>query len=101
MHLFESLSGKVILLIFSIFIISFIPKLKDITEGTDRCLCGYDGYGYYLYLPHFFSEGNLNITRESAQELQNEYCDGIVAYQIVRTESGKELNVYQIGRAHV
>lgn len=101
MQLFRSLSGKVILLIFSIFVISFIPKIKDISDGKDRCLCGYDGYGYYLYLPHFFEKGNLDIKQNWAQRLQNEYCDGIYAYQIVRTESGKELNVYHLGQAFV
>lgn len=101
MNLFRSLSGKIILLIFTIFVVSFVPKLQDIAAGEDRCLCGYDGYGYYMYLPHFFNEGNLDIKQEWAQQLQNEYCDGIYVYQIVRTESGKELNAYHLGQAFV
>lgn len=101
MKLFQSLSGKIILLIFSIFVVSFVPKLKNIASGEDTCLCGYDGYGYYLYLPHFFTEGNLDIKQEWAQQLQNEYCGGIYAYQIVRTEKGKELNTYHMGQAFI
>lgn len=81
--------------------VSFVPKLKDIAIGGDRCLCAYDGYGYYMYLPHFFNKRNLNITQESAQQLQNEYCDGIYAYQIIRTEKGNELNIYHLGLAFV
>ena len=84
MKLFQSLSGKTILLIFAIFVISFVPKLRDVISGEDTCLCGYDGYGYYVYLPHLFNEGSLDITQEWAQQLQNEYCGGIHAYQIVR-----------------
>lgn len=101
MNLFRSLSGKVILLIFTIFVVSFIPKMSDIASGEDKCLCAYDGYGYYMYLPHFFTEGDLNIKQEWAQRLQNEYCDGIYAYQIVRIEEGRELNVYHLGQAFV
>lgn len=99
MKLLQSLSGKVVLLIFTVFVVSFVPKLGSIASGEDTCVCAYDGYGYYVYLPHFFNEGNLNITQEKAQQLQNEYCGGIYAYQIVRTENGKELNAYQMGQA--
>ena len=101
MKLLQSLSGKVILLIFTVFAVSFAPKLADVASGEDKCLCGYDGYGYYLYLPHFFNEGDLDIKQEWAQHLQNEYCDGIYAYQIVRTEAGKELNTYHLGQAFI
>ncbi len=101
MKLTQSLSGKVILLIFSLFIISFVPKLSEIASGEDKCICAYDGYGYYLYLPHFFEKGDLNITQEWAQKLQNEYCDGVYAYQIVRTPQGKELNTYHLGQAFI
>ena len=101
MKLTQSLSGRVILLIFSLFIISFVPKLSEIASGEDKCICAYDGYGYYLYLPHFFEKGDLNITQEWAQKLQNEYCDGVYAYQIVRTPQGKELNTYHLGQAFI
>ncbi len=101
MKLLQSLSGKIIVLIFAIFVVSFVPKLTDIASGEDRCLCGYDGYGYYLYLPHLFNEGDLDIKQEWAQKLQDEYCEGIYAYQIVRTEKGKELNTYHLGQAFV
>lgn len=101
MKLLQSLSGKVVLLIFAIFAISFTPKLIDVASGDDECLCAYDGYGYYLYLPHLFNEGNLDIKQEWAQKLQDEYCEGIYAYQIVRTEEGKELNTYHLGQAFI
>ena len=101
MSIAKSLSGKVVLLLFTIFIVSFAPKLKNIASGEDRCLCAYDGYGYYLYIPHFFEKGTLDIQQEWAQELQNDYCNGTYAYQIVRTEKGKELNVYHMGQAFV
>lgn len=81
--------------------VSFLPKMTDIASGDDKCLCAYDGYGYYMYLPHFFNEGNLDIKQEWAQQLQNEYCDGIYAYQIIRIEEGKELNIYHLGQAFV
>ncbi len=101
MKLLQSLSGKIIVLIFAIFTVSFVPNLTNIASGEDRCLCGYDGYGYYLYLPHLFNEGDLDIKQEWAQKLQDEYCEGIYAYQIVRTEKGKELNTYHLGQAFV
>lgn len=101
MSIAKSISGKVVLLLFTIFIVSFAPKLKNIASGEDRCLCAYDGYGYYLYIPHFFEKGTLDIQQEWAQELQNDYCNGTYAYQIVRTEKGKELNVYHMGQAFV
>lgn len=101
MKLFQTLSGKVTLLIFTIFAVSFAPKISKVVTGEDTCLCAYDGYGYYLYLPHLFNEGNLDIKRDWTQQLQDDYCNGIYAYQIVRTEQGKELNTYHLGQAFV
>ncbi len=101
MKLARELSGKVVLLIFTVFIVSFIPKIFAVINGEDRCVCSFDAYGYYMYLPHFFNEGNLNITKEWAQQLQSEYCNGNEVYQIKQLESGKELNIYHIGQSFV
>ena len=101
MKLARELSGKVVLLIFTVFVVSFVPKINAVINGEDRCVCSFDAYGYYIYLPHFFEEGNLTITKEWAQQLQNEYCNGNEAYQIKRLESGKELNIYHIGQSFV
>lgn len=101
MPFIRSLSGKVTLLILTIFIVSFTPKLSKVVSGEETCLCAYDGYGYYMYLPHLFEKGDLSITQEWAQQRQDKYCDGRFAYQIVRTEEGKELNVYHMGQAYI
>ncbi len=97
----SNLSGKVSLLIFVLFVITFLPKMSRVVSDEETCLCAYDGYGYYMYLPHLFEKGHLDIKQEWAQQLQNNYCDGIYAYQIVRTETGKELNIYHMGQAYI
>lgn len=94
--------SKLVLLAFTIFSLFFVSKRIDaIVQGNDTCLCSYDGFGYYMYLPSLFKEGNLDIQKEWAEKLQNEYCGGTVVYQLLPQENGKNIDLYHMGMAVV
>lgn len=101
MSLFKSKSLLVVLA-FSLFCLYFISgKINGIIEKKDTCLCSYDGFGYYMYLPYFFEKGNMDIKKEWAQDLQNEYCNGNEIYQLIPLENGKSIDLYHMGLAFV
>ena len=65
------------------------------------CVCAYDGFGYYMYLPHLFQKGDLRMNKKWAKELQNEHCPGAPVYQIEKGKYMNELNIYHMGLSMV
>ncbi len=101
MSLIKSASGKIVLLLFMVFAFSTAEKINKINTGEKTCVCAYDGFGYYMYLPHIFEKGHLDIQKEWAQNLQNEYCNGAVTYQLERHYLDKNIDIYHMGLAFV
>lgn len=101
MILFKSFSGKILVLLAFVFALSSIKKMQSLSENDNRCIALADGFGYYMYLPHLFENGSLNITKEWAQEKQNIYCNGFPAYQLKKQDNGSELNIYQMGQSYL
>ena len=97
MSMLKSISGKVMVLVAIVFSMMYYNKVKDSVENQPNCLCAFDGFGYYMYLPHFFQHGNLNMTHEWAQNLQNEYCHGQYAYQLEHRDNGNFVDIYHMG----
>lgn len=88
-------------LIFSSFAYFFGRKLPGIIAEKDKCICAYDGFGYYMYLPSLIHSGDLNMQPAWADSLQKNYCDGAIMYQLVPRENGNFVAVYQMGQAFV
>ncbi|MEN9978648.1 MAG: hypothetical protein RLZZ569_1273, partial [Bacteroidota bacterium] len=88
-------------LIFSSFAYFFGRKLPGIIAEKDKCICAYDGFGYYMYLPSLIHSGDLNMQPAWADSLQKNYCDGAIMYQLVPRENGNFIAVYQMGQAFV
>ncbi len=100
MRFFKSKSAILSLCVFLCFSFYYSKQIKKVTELETTCVCAYDGFGYYMYLPFFMEHGHLKMTQKWAQSKQDEYCGGTYAYQIVKTEKG-EIDVYHMGQAFV
>jgi hypothetical protein len=95
---FSRIIALLIAITFGYFFIQKITK----TLSEKECLVAYDSYGYYMYLPHLFEKGHLNISKEWAEKRQYEYCDkSIPVYQLVPAENGNVINIYHMGLALV
>lgn len=71
-------------------------------KNESTCICHYDGFGYYMYLPAFFENGSLNIRKEWAEKLQHTYCSkDLVAYQLHPVQNSNYVNIYHMGLALV
>ncbi|MDX2362135.1 MAG: hypothetical protein QNK23_15110 [Crocinitomicaceae bacterium] len=101
MQLLKTLSGKVVLLLFVVFAVVFSSKITEVVKDENTCICSYDGFGYYAYLPYLFENQSLAISKEWMQEKQNEHCNGTVAYQVIQHENGADINIYHMGLAFV
>lgn len=88
-------------LIFSSFIYFFARKLPGIIAEKDTCICAYDGFGYYMYLPSLIHSGDFNMQPTWADSLQKKYCNGATMYQLVPRDNGNFIAVYQMGQAFV
>lgn len=75
----------------------FSLKISATLSGQSTCIANYDGFGYYMYLPHLVEKGNLYLTPEWAQAKQDEYCDGCEAYQLNQQANGNYIDIYQMG----
>lgn len=91
----------VVFLIFTSFACFFARKIPGIIAEKDKCICAYDGFGYYMYLPSLIHSGDLNMQPAWADSLQKNYCDGAIMYQLVPRENGNFVAVYQMGQAFV
>lgn len=96
----RSYSAVTAVLLFLSFGYFFSGKLNAVVKNELTCVCAYDGFGYYMYLPHLVEKGNLKMTHEWAQGVQNEYCDSIYAYQLLPAKNG-EIDVYQMGQSYL
>jgi hypothetical protein len=99
MRFVKSISGIVILTIFLTFILGKVSRVNTYIQEDNQCLCAYDGFGYYMYLPHLFQFGNLNIDKDWAQQVQNKYCSGIHVYQLEEAKNGNSVDIYHLGQA--
>jgi len=97
MSWYRTLSGKFVILLTLVFALSTYEKINLVNSGEKPCVSAFDGFGYYMYLPHFFQYGNLNIDREWAQDLQDEYCWGHHVYQLEKRELKAEIDIYHMG----
>lgn len=97
----KDLSVKVIVFIFSLFVLFFANKMKNVLNESDTCVCSYDGFGYYMYTPYLLSEGSYSMNSEWAQKLQNEYCGGNDVYQLIHADNGNEINIYHMGLSFI
>ena len=97
----KKLSLKVTYLIAILFAIQSFSTLRKFNSGEKTCICAYDGFGYYMYLPALFNNHSLDIKKEWAQQLQNEYCNGITAYQLIQQENGKNIDLYHMGLSYL
>lgn len=88
-------------IIIAVFSYSFVGRINEVVKDENTCVCAYDGFGYYMYLPHFTQTGHLKMTPQWAQALQNEYCSGIFVYQLSQRENGNFVDVYHMGQAFV
>lgn len=88
----------VLALIFTVFTYDYSIKVNEVISGEKTCLCAYDGFGYYMYLPYYLSFENAPLI-EWAKDLQGEYCEGTSIYQFVPTSKEKYANIYHIGLA--
>lgn len=89
------------LLIAIFFTYSYSLKISESLNNQKNCICAYDGFGYYMYLPAVFSQNTLKMKKEWAQGLQNEYCDEIYAYQLIEQRNGNNIDVYHMGLSFV
>lgn len=72
-------------------------QVLKVVSGEQKCIASYDGFGYYLYLAALADQGTLDVSKEWAQGLQDRYCNGIEAYQMLQRENGHYLNMYHMG----
>lgn len=94
-------SKLVLLLIALFFLFDFGGKMADAASGEKTCFQAYDGFGYYMYLPHLFEKGHLNISSEWAEKRQQKYCPGVTMHQLIRQPNGNNINAYHMGLALV
>ena len=97
----KEFSFKVVLFISIIFSINFYNKIEEVVNDSNRCICSYDGFGYYMYNHFFFDHGSLNLNSNWAIGIQNKYCDSTIVYQFHTVDNGNELNIYHMGLAIV
>ena len=97
----RSFSGKILVLLLLVFSIQFSQKIEKVASNESTCICSYDGFGYYMYLPHYMNEGSLKFSQSWAEDVQNKYCDSIPVYQLQPSKKGGVLNVYHMGLAFV
>lgn len=90
-----------ILLIVSVFTLSFSGKINQVVKGESTCVCAYDGYGYYMYLTQLFQYRNLYLQQEELQAVQDKYCGSVPVYQLKTMDNGHKLNIYHMGQAYL
>jgi hypothetical protein len=91
------ISGIIVILLTIWFSILSYENIQKVTSSDKECLCAYDGFGYYMYLPHLFQNGNLLMTHEWANEIQSEYCPGAPVYQLEQRNYDNPIDIYHMG----
>jgi len=97
----KNIRKTTVLLIVSVFALKFSGKISDVVEGESKCVCSYDGYGYYMYLTQLFQYRNLTLQQNELQAVQDKYCDGNIVYQLKRMDNGYNLDIYHMGQAYL
>lgn len=97
----RTISGKVVILLAMVFAFTTFEKISKVNSGEKPCLCAYDGFGYYAYLPHIYEKGDLNFEQEWMQHLQDQYCNGAYAYQLEKRDLQNDINIYHMGLSFV
>ncbi len=97
----RTLSGKVVILLTLVFAFTTYDKVSKVNSGEKPCLCAYDGFGYYAYLPQMYEHGHLKFEQEWMQQKQDKYCYGTYAYQLEKKNHPNELNIYHMGMSFV
>ncbi len=91
----------VVLLLSILFSFEFSTSINDFKKGNQTCICAYDGFGYYMYLPSLFHKNTLNIQKEWAQNIQDEYCNKTEVYQLIQQKNGNNINLYHMGLSYI
>ena len=97
----RTLSGKIVILLSLVFAFTTIDKISDVVSGEKTCVCAYDGYGYFAYLPRIYEKGDLEFDQEWMQRRQDQYCNGAYAYQLQKQDLKGEINIYHMGLSFV
>ncbi len=97
----KKLSALIVIFISIVFTIHFSTTISDFTQKKQTCICAYDGFGYYMYLPSLFENKTLNIDKDWAQDIQDHYCNGIETYQLLKQPNGNYIDLYHIGLAYL
>ena len=97
----KNLSIKAILLIAIIFSITIGQRIIQSINNQPTCICAYDGFGYYMYLPSLIENKTLFITPEWVHEIQNEYCEGVDTPQLIPLSNDKYIDIYHMGLAYL
>lgn len=97
----QSVSGKVVILLTLVFAFTTYNKISKVHSGEKSCLCAYDGFGYYAYLPQMYEQGHLKFEQQWMQQKQNKYCNGAYAYQLEKKDLKNEINIYHMGMSFV
>lgn len=82
-----------------VFGLQFTRKISEVVTGESTCVCVYDAYGYYMYLPQFFQYGDLYMTPERVRGVQDKYCGGANIYQLYHRDNGNYVDIYHLGQA--
>lgn len=98
----QSFSKAVLVCIIAWFSFQYLQKTEKVISGESTCVCAYDGFGYYMYLPALIGNGSLDMKKEWAEELQKNYCfEEPVIYQLVQVRENKNIDIYHMGLALV
>lgn len=99
----ENSSIVVSLIIGLIFSWVFVQMIShESKQSKNPCICAYDGFGYYMYLPSIINRGEIEISKEWAQSLQDKYCDSSYTYQLIPSKkTGKQINIYHMGLSYL
>ncbi|XOV69144.1 MAG: ArnT family glycosyltransferase [Fluviicola sp.] len=101
MQWIRTTSGKFVLLLTLVFALTTFDKVSKVVSGQKPCLCAYDGYGYYAYLPRIYEKGDLQFDKEWMQRRQDQYCFGAEVYQLEKRNLKSEINIYHMGLSFV
>lgn len=85
-----------------VFINTIGKRIDSVISGERTCICAYDGFGYYAYLPHLIQKGNLDITTEWANKVQRETCGDAPVYQFANYKKENHvIDIYHMGLSFI
>ncbi len=87
----------ILLIVVTFLSFPFFKNISATINNKNTCICSYDGYGYYMYLPSMITDHGFDMTHDWAQKQQNTYCGGTHVYQLYDRENGHSINIYHMG----